>query len=53
MFEIDGHSLPAGLALRQAPEVSPGKRKQARGEVEPLQIGLASSVEDAVALTHA
>ena len=37
MFEMDGHSLPAGLAMQLAPEVSPGEREQARGEEERVR----------------
>ena len=50
MFEMDGHSLPAGLAVRLAPEVSP-EPEQARGKkrLRCPRLGLPSSAQEAAA----
>ena len=56
MFEMDRYPLPAGVAVKLAPEVSPGEREQAHGEEERIRrprLGLPSSAEDAAALTQA
>ena len=56
MFELDGQSLPEGIAVRRAPEASSDEPKQPRSEEEQLkrpQIGLPSSAQDAAALIQA
>ena len=56
LFELDGNSLPPGVAIRRDPEVSPDEKEQMRGEKvqkKRTRYGLPSSAQEAAALIHA
>ena len=54
MFDLDGHSLPAGIAVQLAPGVLSDEPEQAHGKEERVRhprLGLPGSAQDAAVLT--